>query len=147
MNLTNTEPVLFSAGGFNYRHRLLGSAASLELSRDIMAMVGPAVGMVLGSAGTLAITMDALMNANLTPEVASKAVESFVTRVPASKLKELMTLMVNRTEVQVGEDDGTGAPAYVPMSQRYEAMFTGKPKAQIAFLIAAVRENANDFFA
>lgn len=146
MQLTNTEPVLFSAGGHNYRHRLLGSKASLELTRDIMAMIGPAVGMLLGSAGTLAVNMDALMSAELTPEVAAKAVESFVTRASSSKLHELMALMVGRTEVQVGDDDGTGAPAFVPLTQRYEGLFSGKPKAQLAFLVAAVKENAADFF-
>lgn len=80
MNLTNTEPVYFSAGGHNYRHRLLGSKGTLELSRDIIAMIGPAVGMIVGSAGTLAISMDTLMAAELTPETAAKAVESFLAR-------------------------------------------------------------------
>lgn len=144
--LTNTEPVTFTAGGYTYRHRLLGSKASLELSRDVIALIGPALGMVLGSAGTLAVNAQALMDANVTPEMMSKAIESLVSRLTSAKLNELMTQMVSRSELQVGDDDGTGAPAFVPFVHRYEALFSGKPKAQLLFLVEALKVNLADFF-
>lgn len=145
-NLTNVEPVLFSAGGFNYRHRQLGSKASLSLARELMAMIGPALGMVLGAGGTLRVSLDSLLDAEITPDAMSKAVESFVTRVTDAKLQELMALMIGRSEVQTGDDDGTGSPAFVPFAHRYEAQFTGKPKAQLAFLVEAIKVNVADFF-
>lgn len=145
MNLTPTF-VEFTAGEHTYRHRPLGAEAGLELARDIMATVGPGIGMLLGSAGQIVVSLEQLANADITPDIMSKAIESFATRVSADRLKKLVKQMVERTDLRTGDDDGTGAPAYVPLSKRYEDHFAGKIKAQLLFLAECLKANLADFF-
>lgn len=145
MNLAPT-PVEFSAGDHQYRHRPLGAEAGLELARDIMATVGPSVGLILGSTGQLVVSLDQLANADITPEVMSKAIETFAQKVSADKLKKLVKQFVERTELRTADDNGTGEPAYVPMTKVYEAHFTGKIKAQFLFLAECLKVNLSDFF-
>lgn len=145
MNLTPTF-VEFKAGDHTYRHRPLGAEAGLELARDIMATVGPSVGMILGSTGQLVVSLDELAGANITPDVMSKAIEAFASRVSADRLRKLAKQMVDRTELRTGDDDGTGEAAYVPLAKRYEEHFAGKIKSQFLFLAECLKANLSDFF-
>lgn len=145
MNLTPSF-IEFKAGDHQYRHRPLGAEAGLELARDIMATVGPSIGMILGSTGQLVVSLEQLANADITPEIMSKAIEAFATKVSAERLKKLAKQMVERSELRTTDDNGTGEPGYVPLGKVYEDHFAGKIKLQFLFLAECLKANLADFF-
>jgi hypothetical protein len=146
MKLT-IEPVEFTVGTDTYRHIPLGSEDGLELAREVMSVIGPSIGMILGSTGQLVVSMEQLANAEITPDVMSKAVESFATKVSTQRLKALAKQMVERTELRTADDDGTGQAAFVPLGKRYDIHFAGRIKAQLGFLSECLKANLADFFA
>jgi hypothetical protein len=145
MKLT-IDPIEFTIGNDTYRHIPLGSEDGLELARDVMAIIGPSIGMILGSTGQLVVSLEQLAEAEVTPELMSKAIESFATKVSAERLKRLAKQMVDRTELRTADDDGTGAPAFVPLSKRYNDHFAGRIKAQLSFIAECLKANLADFF-